>query len=151
MNMHATAFASRQIRSLIEENETLREEVRQLRGLLAPEPRAPKHWRLTRLQDRLLRALRGAGTGLLTRERAMAALYSDRDDPPDAKMIDVHLCLLRAKLRLCGLPVAVETLPLEGYRLTPEGLLALNAALSAESHALTTLAARAGEDGGRDA
>lgn len=63
----------------------------------------------TASERRLLRAIAEAAPRVLTRDGAMDALMEPRagDDAPEAKIIDVHICKIRRKLR--GQPVRIVT------------------------------------------
>lgn len=104
-------------RELAAANERLAERdetIRQLRALLLPQADLPLEWELTHREARVFRAM--LGVDMLTREAAMAALYSDRpDDAPDQKIVDVFICKLRKKTRPYG--VAIDTVWGQGWRL----------------------------------
>ncbi len=143
MNMHRPDPAARRVAALIEENEILREEVRLLRQVLAPPLMTPREWGFTPSEDRLLSALRSAGTRIVSRERAIVALCNRDDDMPEDSIVTKMICCVRLKLRKANQAVEIKTVWAQGYHLTPEGLATLNAALAAE--------ARLGDlsDGGR--
>lgn len=87
----------------------------------------PVEWALTPNEARLLGAL--MEREVLTKDAAMAALYRDRGaDEPDAKIVDVFICKLRAKLKRFGL--SIETRWGVGYQLTPATKAAIRAALT---------------------
>lgn len=130
----------RRLRTLAEENEILRERLRQLQDVLVPEYRMPRQWHLSRLEDRLLRALLKASGSLLTREAALAALYPDPDEYPDFKSFDVYVCKLRRKFRRAGAPVVIETFIGEGYRLTAPSVAFITAAIAADRAAYAAAA-----------
>ena len=124
----------RRLRTLSEENDILRERLRQLQDVLVPEYRMPRRWQLSRLEDRLLRALLKSGASLLSREAAFAALYPDPDEDPDVNSFDVYVCKLRRKFRKVEAPVVIETFIGEGYRLTAASVAYITAAI-ADDHA----------------
>ena len=133
MNMHRPDPEARRVAVLVEDVETLREEVRQLRALLAPPIRLPIEWRLTLSEERLLSALRAAGPRTLTRERAIVAMCDREVDLPNSQILSVLASRIRAKLRLIGIENPIIAVAGEGYRLTPAGLAALKAALKREA------------------
>lgn len=88
------------------ENETLREQVRQLKQQLVEGGKnAPLSWGLTDRERRLYAHM--ASRELVTRESCMAVMYGHMIAPPDPKIIDVWLCKLRKKLAPHG--VHIET------------------------------------------
>lgn len=94
------------MKSLVVENEMLREQVRQLKQALTGDLRWPIEWRLTRVETIVLGVL-------MTRARPghaafWCALYADSEDPPDAKVLDVHVCKLRRKLKPLGILIRTE-------------------------------------------
>lgn len=131
----------RRLRTLAEENEILRERVRQLQDMLVPEYRMPRQWRLSPLEDRLLRALLKASASLLSREAAFAALYPDPDTYPDFKSFDVYVFKLRRKFRRAGAPVVIETFIGEGYRLTAPSVAYITAAIAEDRAAYAAASA----------
>jgi len=89
------------------ENETLREQVRQLRQQLVEGGKnAPLSWGLTNVQRRLYAHL--SSRELVTRESCMAVLYGHKLVQPDPKIIDVHLCKLRQKLAGQGVEIVTH-------------------------------------------
>lgn len=122
----------RRLRTLAEENEILREEVRQLREALTPTIPLPRAWRLGLMEERFLRALRRAGQSILSRETLMQALYCGREDAPDTRILDAHACHLRRKLTAHAPQIVVETIRGEGFRLTAGGIAAFDAAVTAD-------------------
>lgn len=120
----------RRLRTLAEENENLREQVRQLQDLLVPEYRMPRHWHLTWLEDRLLRALLKSGASILTRDAAFAALYPDPDKQPESGSFSTAMARLRGKFRRMNAPVVFQNFHGEGYRLNVEGVAYITAAIA---------------------
>lgn len=104
---------------LQDEIEDLREEVLQLRAMVfGGEWRAPRELRLTTLEERLLAALFREPV-LLTRCRAMMAMYGlSHDDPPGDNIVTIYICKLRAKLKPHGLRIGTEWA--RGWFLPPE-------------------------------
>lgn len=88
-----------ELRSLREENESLRERVRQMRDELAsPDLVVPRALRLTPSEEIVFRHL--LTRDLASRRSIAMALWSDRSgDEPDEVIISVHICRLRRKLR----------------------------------------------------
>lgn len=92
--------------NLVEENELLREQNRQLRALLKPGTALRFH----RIN------VRGRKADLLTmllhhetvsREMVLQHMYSDQADMPDPKIVDVMICHLRKKLKTFGAGIGV--------------------------------------------
>lgn len=102
------------------ENETLREQVRQLkRQLVDGGKNAPLSWGLTEVERRLYAHM--TSRELVTRESCMAVLYGHMIAPPDPKIIDVWLCKLRKKLARQGVEIVTHwgigwSLPQNGAR-----------------------------------
>ncbi len=119
------------IRRLREENEALREEVRQLRKALRPEIHFPLSWGLSPQEQALLSALRVSSPRLLTLDRAMTALYAT-DDPPATRFVRILLSRLRRKLANTGLNVTIENTYCRGCRLAPEGCALIDSAIAAD-------------------
>lgn len=89
------------------ENETLREQVRQLKQQLVQGGKnAPLSWGLSELQRRLYAHL--TSRELVSRESCMAVLYGHLVAPPDPKIIDVHICKLRKKLSAQGISIVTH-------------------------------------------
>lgn len=118
--------------TLRDENEVLREQVRQLQEALAPRALLPKAWRLTGKQETLLRALRAVGPHVLHHERAMLALYDMWKDAPDQKILDVMICHIRRKLMEAQAQIRIETVWGRGWRMTPESCAMFDAAIAAD-------------------
>ena len=96
------------------EIETLRERIRQLEDMLAPVTwRIPPEWRLTGQEAVFFSHLLARDIG--TKESLMAALYSDRIDEPERKIVDVFVCKIRKKVAPHGVKIA--TVWGRGYRL----------------------------------
>ena len=102
---------------LVEENDTLRETVRQLQALLRPPVAPPAAWKLTPTEADFLLALRAGRGQICTDERMLAALYTIAADTPAPKILDVLLCKVRAKLRRAGVDVEIETVWGRGWRM----------------------------------
>ncbi len=108
--------------TLAEENEQLREEVRQLKEALAiiiagEEHPFPKSWRLDPMKTRLLRAL--LREKWCSRQKLLIAMYFDREWPlGPQKSLDVQISILRSRLKPLG--VAIINHVREGYSISPE-------------------------------
>jgi DNA-binding response OmpR family regulator len=92
-NHHAEIVALR------EENDILRETVRQLREDLAPRTAFPFVWRLTPQETTILACILAASPGVATHSRIFSALwgFGDRPDKP-GKLVSVVVWSLRKKL-----------------------------------------------------
>lgn len=101
--------------SLQEENDELREKVRQLEEIIGFHLRAPVAFGLNRHEEMVLGAL--TKRDRMTKEQIMMALYSDRIESPDIRIIDVYICRLRKKLKEFG--IEITTIWGIGYALTP--------------------------------
>lgn len=120
------------IAALREENEILREQVRQHQEALAPTALLPRAWRLTKTEERFLRAIRAVGPNLLHHERAMLTLYGMWEDMPEQKILDVMLCKIRRKLMHAQAQIRIETVWGRGWRMPPEACAAFDAAVAAD-------------------
>jgi biotin operon repressor len=96
------------------------ERVEALEAALGIDNPAPREYGLTRPEQEIFGMLRKASPGPLARERAFVALYADRLDPPNEKIIDVWVCKIRRKVRPYGYGIA----PVRGvgWQLTHEEL-----------------------------
>lgn len=121
------------LNALRDENETLREQIRQYQEALAPRALLPKSWRLTGKQETLLRALRAVGPNVLHHERAMLALYDMWEDAPDQKILDIMICHIRRKLMEAQAQIRIETVWGRGWRMTPESCAMFDAAIAADA------------------
>lgn len=131
MNMHAHHLSRHQVVALIEERDTLREQVRQLEELLRPTIILPAAWRLSRMEADFLNALRAAAPGMVHRERMMIALYGLSDEPPEPKILDVYLCKVRRRLMEAQTRIQVETIYGRGWRLHPDSVIRFDEAVAA--------------------
>lgn len=93
------------VAALREENDELRERVRQLGEQLASTKFAfPRDLGLTPTQILILRHL--LTRDVITRNSAMLLLYSDRaHDEPGLNNVDVHISRIRRKLRPAGIQI----------------------------------------------
>ncbi|MBO0142281.1 helix-turn-helix domain-containing protein [Agrobacterium sp. Ap1] len=102
------------VERLRDENEMLREKLRQLEDVLKPEVNAPEGCHLTPSELLIFRHL-SLGR-LSSRDNLRSILYSDRVDEPDTyNIIDVFIVSLRKKLRPYGF--ALETVWGRGWKL----------------------------------
>lgn len=104
-----------QNRALRERNEELEELVIQLKGemgLGTDLPASLPH--LTRYEADMLRLL--IARRMVSRDAAMVAIYSDREEAPHEKIVDVWVCKLRAKLK--PFPIEIITRWGQGWYLT---------------------------------
>lgn len=107
------------VAKLEEENDFLRERVRQLEEhlLSIDEKLIPVEWALTGRESKVFRAL--VSREFATKEFIMEFLYSDRpNDLPEMKIVDVFICKMRAKLKPYS--VKIHTVWGSGYRVDPE-------------------------------
>jgi len=95
------------------ELEELREEVRQLKELLAPAIWTPREWQLTTSEATLFAHL--CSRSIATKESATAAMFGMADYDRDPKSVDVWIHKLRSKLKPFGLDI--ETVWGRGWEL----------------------------------
>jgi DNA-binding response OmpR family regulator len=131
MNMHAHHLTRHQVIALLEERDTLREQVRQLEELLRPTIILPAAWQLTRREADCLNVLRAAAPRIVGRDYMLTALYGLSDEPPETNAICVFLSAVRRKLRDAGVAVHVETVRGSGWRLSPQSVAAFDEAVAA--------------------
>ena len=95
-------------------------------------------WRLTPREAQLLGAMHAIGGKVLSKQSALTALYSNQMDEPEIKIVDVFLCKVRKKMNNGEVRKGkfgsanqqyIETIWGTGYRLTPAGVAAVDAAL----------------------
>lgn len=72
---------------------------------------APEEWGLTKMEERLVRAL--AAIAYPTNSQLMTEMYYDHPDGRVPKIIDVYICKVRKKLRPFG--VTIKTRWAVGY------------------------------------
>lgn len=113
INLHSV------LASLREENDILRETVRQLREELAPVRAFPKAWRLTPQQETVLSCIIAASPGVATYSRIITALYG-HEEPPDwvDKMLHVMVSEIRKNLREAGTEPGIRNIAGRGYVMT---------------------------------
>ena len=109
--------------------EELEEEIRQLRQQLVPVIALPKAWGLTTFEARLLLAIRSASPNLVSRDRAMVALYG-LADAPEYNVVDTLLSRVRQRLAAIGLPDVIENRRGLGWCMSRESARAFDDALS---------------------
>lgn len=121
------AIEQKYVARIVEENEELREQVRQLQELLGLTIEVPLMLGLTGKEAALLGFL--MKRDLVTKEAAMIVLYGDRlDELPEEKIIDVFVCKMRPKLAPVG--IEIDTVWGRGYRMRPEMRAKLEALLA---------------------
>lgn len=101
-----------EIRELVE---TLQEENRQLREMLKPPTTYPAEWRLSQQEVELLTILAARAPSAMSKSLIYDALFFDKDEPPQPKIVDVVVSKLRSKLKTLG--VEIETIWGFGYRM----------------------------------
>ncbi len=106
------------IMRLESENDELRERVRQLEEELFATGSwfAPVEFGLTSYENKMLAALMSRSE--CTKNMLMLALYGDKIDVAQDKIVDVFICKIRAKLKPFG--ILITTHWGHGYYLTPE-------------------------------
>lgn len=139
MNASSHHLSRDQVVALLEERDTLLEQVRQLEEALAPTAVLPRAWRLTATEERLLRALRAVGPNVLHHERAMLTLYGMFEDAPQQKILDVLVCKIRRKLMEAQAQIRIETIWGRGWRLSAESCARFDALVAADRAAWGTL------------
>ncbi len=108
---------SNYVAAVEEENDMLRERVRQLEELLWISVEVPLLFGLSGKEGGLLNLL--MSRPLLTKEQALDCLYFDRpNDTPELKIINVFICKLRRKLSKFG--VTIDTAWGRGYSMSGE-------------------------------
>ncbi|QFT69332.1 hypothetical protein FIU93_21275 [Labrenzia sp. THAF35] len=98
--------------------QALEDEVEYLKSqLIKPEIEFPFEWHLRKTWATVLRCL--LARNLMTKDAAMAALFSDRaGDEPSSKIVDVYICHLRKFLRPLGIDISTKWG--WGWYLTPD-------------------------------
>jgi DNA-binding response OmpR family regulator len=101
--MNAPFHHHAEIVALREENDILRETVRQLREDLAPRRGFPIAWRLRPQQATVLSCIMAASPRIATHNRIRASLYGGGEIPDSADdLIDVLLSGIRKRMRAAG-------------------------------------------------
>jgi len=112
-NHHAEIVALR------EENDILRETVRQLREDLAPVVAFPKVWKLTPQQTTVLSCIMAASPGVASFERMLSALYWNREVPDGSeRLLGVLVFGLRRRLLAAGIDAGIQNAFSRGYVMT---------------------------------
>lgn len=126
----ADAIRERYIAALEDENETLRERVRQLETLLGSRQTIPLIFGLTAHEERLIGML--LVREHMSRTQLLESMYGHlpAGDEPGPKIIDVWVCKMRQKLKPFG--IKVQTKWGSGYYLDKEGKARLQKYLEAE-------------------
>lgn len=105
--------------ALREENDILRETVRQLREELAPIREFSATWKLSPQQTAFLSCVLAAAPCIAKQSRIVAALYQDRDAPETvANVITVLAYRLRQRLLAAGVQATIENIYGVGYRIS---------------------------------
>lgn len=98
-------------------NDELRERIAFLEDqMLGAETILPVEWRLTASEARVFGAL--LGRERCSKDFLMSALYVQKQDEAEAKIVDVFICKIRKKLLPFG--IKIRTLWGNGYYLDPE-------------------------------
>lgn len=92
--------------SLVEENDYLRAQVRQLKDALGTGLRWPAEWKLSVKETAMLGVL--AAREIATRDAIMCALYGNDPDPPDERILNVLTHRLRRKLAPRGFTIVTR-------------------------------------------
>ena len=109
------------LRALLDERE---EQIRQLQLSMRPKEWGPPiELRLTISEARILAVLYKGKGETVSKERVYFALYNDKLDQPDLKIVDVYVCTARKKLS--PYDIHIETIWGKGYRLTPDSITVL--------------------------
>ncbi len=101
--------------------EELQEEVRQLWEMLAPTSEiVPAEWELTRSERQIFLVLKGRGGKIVPRHVLHAARNAhDHAADVDIKIVDIHICKLRRKLRMAKAAWQIVTHWGEGFSIRP--------------------------------
>jgi two-component system cell cycle response regulator CtrA len=93
------------------ENVMLRERVAALEAELIEARPLPIEWQLTAQECRVFGTL--VNRELATKSAIMTALYHDRDDEAEEKIVDVFICKIRKKLKRFN--IEIKTVWGQGY------------------------------------
>lgn len=114
--------------NLYEQNDYLKEEVRQLRAMLAPaEFPIPREWGLTRCEAKLLGSLYSSKDGFRAHDALLESCLNTESDP---NVIKVRISHIRRKLKPLG--IEIKTVWGEGYSLSEESKLLIARAISVQ-------------------
>ncbi len=107
-------------RNLREENDLLRERVKQLESVLAPDVFVfPVKYRLTGSEMVVVRRL--MATEIASPQSIILALYGNRADYPEPGIVNVWICKIRKKLKPFG--INIQNVWGQGYRLENRNLI----------------------------
>lgn len=113
INIHGVVAALR------EENDILRETVRQLREELAPQIAFPAAWRLTPQQATVLSCIMAASPHVAKHSRIYAAVWGSGDLPEDPRnQVQILVCEMRRRMREAGVEPGFVNVCCVGYRMT---------------------------------
>lgn len=98
------------------ENALLRERIAVLESELMETRSLPIEWRLTPQECRVFGVL--VNRELATKSAIMTALYHDRADEAEEKIVDVFICKMRKKIT--PFDIEIRTVWGQGYSLDPE-------------------------------
>ena len=112
---------------LWDENDTLRERIRQLEHEMGHDPAFPSVLGLSPGETKILGMLMSS-PGVCSKERLFTVIYGAQDDAPSIKIIDVYICKIREKLR--ELAVEIITTWGQGFHLTQVSKEAINAIIT---------------------
>jgi two-component system cell cycle response regulator CtrA len=90
-------------RQLTEQVELLQEQIAFLQSALLGDSPLPLEWRLTETEERVMRVI--LAREYASKDAIMAALYWDKDEPSDEKIVDVLVCKIRKKVQRFGIDV----------------------------------------------
>lgn len=98
----------RYVEKIEEENEILRERIRQLEETLGHRLTVPIIFGLSDHEGRMLGAL--MSREILSKPQLLDVLYGHKpvDDEPEIKIIDVYVCKTRAKLKRFGVEISTK-------------------------------------------
>lgn len=99
--------------------ELLEEENRQLREAFLPSLAFPASWRLGPSLTSILASLYRAADGYRSKRQLYVALCGLSSETSE-KIVAVQVCHLRARLRDLGVPITIDTVWGQGFRLTVE-------------------------------
>jgi DNA-binding response OmpR family regulator len=106
----------RENKRLREERDLLKEQVAFLTSALMGDDPLPLDWNLTESEERIMRVI--LAREYASKDAIMAALYWDKDEPGEEKIIDVMVCKIRKKLKPHG--IDIKTHWGRGHYLPPE-------------------------------
>ena len=105
------------LEAIEDENDRLRERIRQLEKVMGMDITLPLEWGLTGHERMVFGVL--MARSMATKDACMAALYRNvGKDEADPKIVDVFVCKMRKKLGPFG--VVIKTVWGAGYKLEPD-------------------------------